>query len=328
MITSRDLPPLPPCVSVIVPVFNEREVLVQLYERLVGVIEHLPYRFEIIFVNDGSSDGTATTIKSLHNDSPAISIRLLELSRNFGKEIAMTAGFDHAEGEAVIVIDADLQDPPEVIPQLIAAWQDGYDVVYAKRTSRAGESRAKKTTAKAFYRAIQRVSGRVRIPEDSGDFRLLSRRAVDSLNQLREHHRFMKGLFAWIGFPQTAVLYERAPRAAGKSKWNYWELWNLSLEGFTSFTTAPLRMATYLGFATAATALTYGLYIILKALILGDPVPGFPSLVAVITFLGGIQLITLGIMGEYLGRMFNEVKQRPLYFVQEDSRIGPTTGDK
>lgn len=316
-----------PLVSVIVPVFNEQEVVGELHRRLLAVMGALPVRCEILYVNDGSTDDTVAVIKQL--EPGGATVRLLNFSRNFGKEIAMTAGFDHAKGDAVIVIDADLQDPPEIIPELIAGWREGYDVVYAKRASREGETRMKRATAKAFYRVVQRMAGQVHIPEDTGDFRLMSRRAVDALVQLREHHRFMKGLFAWIGFQQKAVPYKRESRFAGDTKWNYWKLWNFSLEGITSFTTIPLRIATYIGLLTAFGAFAFGSFIIIKALALGDPVPGFPSLISAITFLGGIQLLTLGIFGEYLGRTFNEVKRRPLYFLQEDVQINSaSTGAK
>jgi len=240
-------------------------------------------------------------------------VAVIDLSRNFGKEIALTAGLDHASGEAVVVIDADLQDPPELIPELVEKWREGYDVVYARRTTRDGESFLKKSTAKLFYRFIQGVS-RVQIPEDTGDFRLLSRRAVESLKQLRETHRFMKGLFAWIGYPQIAVNYRRDPRFAGQTKWNYWQLWNFALEGITSFTINPLKIATYLGLITSVGSFTYALFIIYKTFAFGDPVQGYPSLMVVILFLGGVQLMSLGVIGEYLGRMFNETKRRPLYF--------------
>jgi glycosyltransferase involved in cell wall biosynthesis len=309
-----------PLVSIIVPVYNEQDVISQFHERLNSIVADLAVSCEILYVNDGSTDKTLNFIMEL--ETKAASIRILDLSRNFGKEIAMTAGFDHAEGDAVIVIDADLQDPPELIPKLVAAWREGYDVVYAKRVSREGETFLKKATAKAFYRIIRRLGDEVSIPEDTGDFRLLSRRAVDALVQLREHHRFMKGLFSWIGFPSREVPYKRDPRAAGTTNWNYWKLWNFSIEGMTSFTTVPLKISTYIGFLTAVGAFFYGGYIVIKALILGDPVPGFPSLMAIVTFLGGIQLVTIGILGEYLGRMFNEVKQRPLYFLQRDIRRG------
>ena len=218
--------------------------------------------------------------------------------------------------EAVVVIDADLQDPPEVIAELVAAWRQGFDVVYAQRSVRHGEGFVKRATAHAFYRLMQRLGGRVQLPKDTGDFRLMSRRAVDALLRLREHHRFMKGLFAWIGFPARAVLYERAPRAAGITKWNWWKLWNLSLEGITSFTVAPLKLATYLGLLTAFGAVVYAIQVVVKTLILGSEVPGYPSLMTVVLFLGGVQLMTLGIIGEYLARVFNETKHRPLYLVE------------
>jgi glycosyltransferase involved in cell wall biosynthesis len=204
-----------------------------------------------------------------------------------------------------------------VIPELVAGWREGYDVVYAKRRAREGETWAKRATAKAFYRVMGRLGGRVEIPEDTGDFRLMSRRAVDALLQLRERHRFMKGLFAWVGFPSRAVLYDRAPRAAGTTKWNYWKLWNFSLEGITSFTVAPLKVATYLGLATALFAVLYAAQVVVKTLILGNEVAGYPSLMTVVLFLGGVQLMTLGVIGEYLARVFNETKGRPLYIVQD-----------
>lgn len=227
----------------------------------------------------------------------------------------MTAGIDHANGDAVIIIDADLQDPPELIPALIHEWKQGFDVVYAKRNKRDGESLLKKITSYFFYRVIQKVS-RVSIPEDTGDFRLMSRRAVEALKALREQHRFMKGLFAWVGFPQRAVLYNRDPRFAGSTKWNYWKLWNFAIEGITSFTIAPLKFATYFGLVIAIGAFLYAGVIIFKTLVYGNPVAGYPSLMVTILFLGGIQLITIGILGEYLGRMFDETKQRPLYILK------------
>jgi len=249
---------------------------------------------------------------------------VINLSRNFGKEIALTAGLDHAAAaEAVIVIDADLQDPPEVIPDLVAAWQRGFDIAYAKRRAREGETWLKKATAAAFYRVMQRVGGKVELPADTGDFRLISRRALDALLGLREQHRFMKGLFAWVGFPSTPVLYDRAPRAAGETKWNYWRLWNLSLEGITAFTVGPLKIATYLGLLTAIVAGIYGILIIIRTILFGNPVAGYPSLMAVVLFLGGVQLMTLGIIGEYLGRVFNETKGRPLYIVERHLPSGP-----
>lgn len=300
--------------SVVVPAYNEADVLPRFHERLAAVLGALPLSAEIVYVNDGSTDATHQVMRNLAERDGRIAI--VELSRNFGKEIALTAGLDYARGDAVVVIDADLQDPPELIPELVRRWHEGYDVVYAKRIARDGESSFKKFTAYAFYRTIGRMS-RVQIPRDTGDFRLLSRRAVQALAKLREQHRFMKGLFAWIGYPQVAVPYRREPRHAGETKWNYWRLWNFALEGITAFTTAPLRLATYLGLVTAIAAFVYAAIVVYKTLAFGDPVRGYPSLMVVVLFLGGVQLITIGIIGEYLGRMFDETKGRPLYLVQE-----------
>lgn len=306
--------PTLPLISVVVPAYNEQAVLPEFHRRLTGVLDAIPFRAEIIYVNDGSSDQTVATILDLKAGDQRIA--LVDLSRNFGKEIAMTAGVDYSQGDAVIVIDADLQDPPELIPVLVERWQKGYDNVYAKRTARQGETFFKRATAHGFYRTLQRLS-RVKIPEDTGDFRLLSRRAVDSLLKLREQHRFMKGLFAWIGYPSTAVLYTREPRSAGQSKWGYWRLWNLAIEGITSFSIAPLKIATYLGFTVALFAFLYAAFVIYKTILYGDPVRGYPSLMVVVLFIGAVQLIALGVIGEYLGRMFNETKGRPLYFVNQ-----------
>ncbi len=301
-----------PVVSIIVPAYNEEAVIPEFHRRVRKAVESLPYDFRIVFVDDGSTDETAAMISQLHRDDA--SVELITLSRNFGKEIAMTAGLDLAEGEAVIIIDADLQDPPELIESLIEKWRCGYDVVYARRLSRDGETFFKKLTARLFYKVVRLVS-HVEIPPDTGDFRLLSRRAVDALKELRERHRFMKGLFAWIGYPQVAVSYHRDPRFAGATKWNYWRLWNFALEGITSFTIAPLKFATYLGVGVAALAFAYGVWMILDTLVRGNPVPGYPSLMVVVLVLGGVQLMALGLIGEYLGRMFDETKQRPLYLV-------------
>ncbi len=301
--------------SVIVPAYNEASVLPVFQARLAQVLNDLALSAEIIYVNDGSSDETLAVLQRLHEADRRVAI--IDLSRNFGKEIALTAGLDHASGDAVIVIDADLQDPPELIPELIGQWREGYDVVYAKRLSREGESFLKRTTAGLFYRLIRRLGGRVQIPEDTGDYRLINRRALDALSGLRERHRFMKGLLAWIGFRQKAVTYHRQPRQAGASKWNYWQLWNFSLEGITGFTIGPLKVATYVGMATALFAIGYGIYIIIDTLLYGNPVAGYPSLMVAVLMLGGLQLMTIGIVGEYLGRVFNETKGRPLYLVAD-----------
>ena len=300
--------------TVVVPVYNEEEVLPEFHCRLAKVLDGLTMQAEIIYVNDGSIDGSVKTICQLKEQDSRIA--LLDLSRNFGKEIAMTAGLDHSHGEAVVVIDADLQDPPELIPALIEQWKSGYDVVYAQRTSRAGETVFKKATAHLFYRIIQRLS-RVEIPRDAGDYRLLSRRAVVALSGLREQHRFMKGLFAWIGYPQKAVPYERDARFGGETKWSYVGLWNFAIEGITSFSTVPLKVATYLGSITALVAFLFGMFIIIKTLFFGNPVLGYPSLLVIVLFLGGIQLMALGVIGEYLGRMFDETKGRPLYLIKD-----------
>lgn len=300
-------------VSIVVPVYNEEEVLPEFHQRLSAVLSEIPARREIIYVNDGSDDRTRLVLERLRRDDPSVAI--VDFSRNFGKEIALTAGLDHASGEAVVVIDADLQDPPELIPELIERWRQGYDVVSARRISRAGESWLKRATAFAFYRVMRWVS-RIELPEDTGDFRLMSRRAVDSLTSLREQHRFMKGLFAWIGYSQVSVPYERDLRFAGKSKWNYWKLWRLSLEGITAFTIGPLKVATYLGLLVALGAFVYGGVIIYETLRYGNPVAGYPSLLVVVLFLGGVQLMALGLVGEYLGRVFDEAKDRPLYIVK------------
>lgn len=302
-----------PTLSVVVPVFNEQEVLPEFHRRTCAVLDRLAMHSEIIYVNDGSTDGTLTALIQLRDlDSR---VRIVDLSRNFGKEIALTAGLDHAGSDAVVVIDADLQDPPELIPDLVSRWADGYDVVYAQRMSRDGEGLFKKLTAYMFYRVIRKMSN-IDVPPDTGDFRLLSRRAVEALSQLRERHRFMKGLFAWIGYPQIAVPYRRAPRFAGRSKWNYWNLWNFALEGITSFSGAPLKVATYLGLLTAFSAFGFGLYIILMTVIFGNPVPGYPSIIVTVAFLGGMQLLGIGVIGEYIARMFVESKNRPLYLLK------------
>lgn len=303
-----------PFVSVIVPMYNEAENIGAFYNRVVKVLEELSMPFEIICVNDGSKDDTLFRLLILHEKDTRV--KVIDLSRNFGKEIAMSAGIDFAIGEAVIPIDADLQDPPEFIPKLVAKWREGYDVVYATRTEREGESRLKKWTAHMFYRVMGKLT-RFDIPKDTGDFRLMDRKVVNALCQLREHHRFMKGLFSWVGFRQTSLPYRREPRFAGETKWDYWKLWNFALEGITSFSYVPLQLATYLGLLVSAFAFVYGFILLVQTLLYGNPVPGYPSLMTVILFLGGVQLLTIGIIGEYIGRIYNESKKRPLYFVQK-----------
>lgn len=302
-------------ISIVVPVFDEEDVIGEFNRRTVDILCQLPFDHELIYVNDGSRDRTQAILRGFLKQYDDIS--LIDLSRNFGKEAAMTAGLDHAAGDVVVIIDADLQDPPELIPEMVRMYAaGGHDVIYAQRTSRRGETFLKKASAHLFYRVMGRLTG-IDIPRDTGDFRLMNRRAVNALLQLREHHRFMKGLFSWIGFRQEAMPYDRDPRFAGKSKFNYWRLWNFSLEGITSFTTAPLKIAAYVGLATSVGAALYGVGIVLGTLLFGNPVAGYPSLLVAVLFLGGLQLLTLGIIGEYLGRIFNEAKQRPLYFVRE-----------
>lgn len=305
--------------TVVVPVFNECDVLPEFHRRLTGVLLGLPMQSEVLYVNDGSTDGSLGYLEALCATDARVA--LVDLSRNFGKEVAMAAGLDHARGDVVVLIDADLQDPPELIPCLLEQWRAGYDNVYARRRARAGESWFKKASAAWFYRLIGRLS-RVDLPRDTGDFRALSRRAVDALRQLREHHRFMKGLFAWIGYPSVAVDYDRDPRHAGASKFDYWKLWNLAIEGITSFTIAPLKLATYVGLVVAIGAFVAIIVLVAKTLLFGEAVKGYPSLMTVILFLGGIQLIALGSLGEYVGRMFNETKGRPLYFVKQHRPAG------
>lgn len=305
----------PKLLSIVVPTYNEEAVLEAFERRVADVMDRISQPHEMLFVNDGSEDGTLDVLCRLREQNPSVSV--LNLSRNFGKEIALTAGLDHAAGDVVAVIDADLQDPPEVIPELLAKWREGYDAVYAVRTERQGETMAKRKTAEWFYRVMQHL-GPVTIPPNAGDFRLMSRRFVDALTAVREQHRFMKGLYAWVGFPQTAVPYKRDPRFAGTSKWSYWKLWNLSLEGITAFTTIPLRASTYLGLVVAALAFLYGLTIIAKTIFFGEVVQGFATIITAILFLGGVQLMALGVIGEYLGRVFNETKKRPLYFVERN----------
>ncbi len=299
---------------IVVPAFNESEGLRDFHARLTKVLDRLDLASSILYVDDGSRDDTWQVMRALAQADSRVAV--LRLSRNFGKELAMTAGLDHVDADAAVIIDADLQDPPELIPTFIQHWREGCDVVYGTRASRAGETGFKKLSAAGFYRLMERLA-EVSIPRDTGDFRLLSRRALDALRRVRERQRFMKGLFAWLGFRQQSVVYDRDPRHAGRTKWNYWRLWNFALEGITSFSTAPLRAATYVGLAAALFAFLFGLWVLGKALFFGDAVQGYPSLMVVVLFLGGVQLMALGVMGEYLGRLYVEAKQRPLYLIDE-----------
>ena len=302
-------------ITILVPCYNEENSLDLLYERLQIIINRLNrYRFQILLVNDGSRDNTLAKMQELHKNDPMVSY--LSLSRNFGKENARLAGLDFAEGDAVILIDADLQDPPELIPQMIDEWEKGYDDVYARRRSRAGETWFKKASAHWYYRILQKFAD-IDIPSDVGDFRLLDRQAVDALCSLRERQRYTKGLFSWIGYNKKELLFDREPRAAGNSKMNFLKLFGLAVDGITSFSVAPLRLASVLGIIISTIAFVYLIFVIAKTLLFGDPVAGYPSMISIILFMGGIQLIVLGIIGEYVGRIFYESKRRPDYLVSE-----------
>ena len=302
-------------ISLLIPAYNEEQVLEYLFPRLNALAQsQKEYAFEFLFINDGSKDATLDIIKEYAEKDTRVSY--INLSRNFGKEIGMVAGLDHAKGDAVVVIDADLQDPPELIPEMISLWEEGYDDVYAKRRSREGESWLKKFTSKQYYRLLQRVT-RVPIQEDTGDFRLLDRRVVEALKQFRESQRNAKAMFSWVGFRKKEILYDRDPRAAGETKWNYVKLIELALDGITSFTTAPLRLSTYAGIIISGLTFIYLIVLIVRTIFFGTDLAGYPSMMAVILFLGGVQLISLGIIGEYVGRIFNETKGRPLYFIEE-----------
>jgi glycosyltransferase involved in cell wall biosynthesis len=299
--------------SVVVPVFNEVESLPLLHPRLLQVLEGMSESVEIVYVDDGSSDGSIALLRQLRASCPMVSV--VQFSRNFGKEQAITAGLQVARGEAVILMDADLQHPPECIPEMVAAWRQGADVVSMRRRSRLDESWLKRSAAGAFYRTINRLSD-IPIPDGVGDFRLFSRRAVDAINQLPERNRFMKGLFAWIGFEQVMLDYDVGARAAGETKWHFRHLWHFAVEGITAFSIAPLKVATKLGLASALASFLFGLYFFGRALIFGDPVPGFPTLIVVALMLGGLQLLAIGVLGEYIGRLSLESKRRPLFLIQ------------
>ncbi len=306
--------PAPVELVLLVAAHNEEAALPVLHPRLLAVVEGLGAR--LLYVDDGSGDGTWALLQGFQRADPT-RVGAIRLSRNFGKELALTAGLDHLPpGAAVVVLDADGQDPPELVPAMVERWRAGAEVVFGRRTERHGESWLKRVTAAAFYRLINALSD-TPIPRDTGDFRLLGPRAVAALRSLRERQRFMKGLFAWVGFRSEAFDYERAPRLAGDSKFSYWRLWNLAIEGITGFSTVPLRVATYIGFASAVLAFFGALWVLTRTLLWGDPVAGWPSMMVVISFLGGLQLMALGIIGEYLGRLYLEAKQRPLYVIDE-----------
>ena len=304
-------------VTVIIPVYNEKLVLKYLFNRLKKLEnKHTNYVFEFLFVNDGSTDETFEIIKKESKNKKSISY--INLSRNYGKEIAMIAGLDHAHGDAVAIIDADLQDPPELITEMLKYWEKGYDDIYARRTSRKGETWLKQITSRYFYYVLQR-STRIPIQQDTGDFRLMSQRFVEAIRQFRESERYTKGIFSWVGFRKKEITYIRDPRIAGATKWNYFKLFNLAIDGLTTFTTAPLRLASIFGTLVSVIAFTYIFIIVIRTLLFGSDLVGYPSMMAVILFLGGVQLISLGIIGEYVGRIFSETKKRPLYFIEEYS---------
>ena len=302
-------------ISIIVPAYNEEESIPYLYERLIKTINDIKeYEFEILFINDGSKDKTLELIKGIRKRDERFCY--VNLSRNFGKEIAMMAGIDYAKGDAVIFIDADLQDPPELIPELIKYWEDGYDDVYAKRKTRDGETFLKKTTSKMYYKILQKLT-KVEIQQDTGDFRLLDRRCVNALKKLRESQRCAKSMFSWIGYNKKEVLFDRDARIAGKTKWNYKRLVDLAIDGITSFTTSPLRLATYISIPTFIMLGVYFIYVIAKTFVVNEPIQAFQAIILLILFFSGIQILLFGIVGEYLGRIFNETKNRPLYLVDE-----------
>ncbi|MDJ0533267.1 MAG: glycosyltransferase family 2 protein [Xenococcaceae cyanobacterium MO_207.B15] len=301
-------------ISVVVPLYNEEENIDYLFTRLLSVLDKLKTSYEIVCVNDGSKDNTLKQLIEHHQENPVI--KVINLSRNFGKEIALTAGIDYANGAAIVPIDADLQDPPELIEELVAKWREGYDVVYATRRSRQGETWLKRFTADAFYKTIGKMTS-ITIPPNTGDFRLLDRKVVEAIKKIPERTRFMKGLFAWVGYKQTSVMFDREPRAAGTTTWNYWKLWNFAIDGITSFSFVPLKIWSYVGLFISFLSLLYASFLVIRTLIFGIDVPGYASLMVAVLFFGGVQLITLGVIGEYLGRVYEEVKGRPLYFVRE-----------
>lgn len=303
-----------PALSLLIPIYNEVDVLPLCFERVSAVLQGLDLSHEIVFVDDGSTDGSSTALAALAISQPCV--KVVRLSRNFGKEAAMSAGLEHCAGAATIILDADLQDPPELIPDMVRAWRAGADIVTMRRRSRTGDPWHKRLSAHLYYRLLNRLSD-VAIPADTGDFRLLSARAIQALQRLPERSRYMKGIFAWIGFPTTEILYERQPRAAGKTKWNYRGLLGLAIEGITSFSIKPLRWASGIGLTVAGAGLAYGLFIAAKTLLYGESVQGYPSLVAIIAFLGGVQLITMGLLGEYVGKIYMETKQRPVYLIRD-----------
>ena len=311
-------------VTLLIPCYNEAEGLIPLHKRLTTLMETNPgYRWDILFIDDGSRDQTLERIRAMAQQDSRIGY--VALSRNFGKENAMLAGFDAAGGDCAIILDADLQDPPELIPQMLHCWEEGYDDVYARRRSRGKESWLRKKLSLLYYRMLQKAS-RVDILENVGDFRLLDRKCIDALCRLRESERYTKGMFCWIGFDKKEILFDRDDRSAGNSSFNFRKLFALAIEGLTSFTTAPLRLSTIFGIVISMVSFIMMLVYLIKAILWGDPVQGFPTLITVVLFLGGVQLLSLGILGEYLARIFKETKNRPVYLVKEEKKANVETG--
>ncbi len=310
----------PLTLSLVVPMFNEAAVLDRFFAAVEPVLDRVADDWEIVAVDDGSRDATLPALLAHRRRQPRL--KVVALARNFGKEQALTAGLDAALGDAVVAIDVDLQDPPALIEPFVEKWRAGYDVVYGVRADRASDGVFKRWTAHGFYRLFNRLTS-VPIPADTGDFRLMDRAVVDAVRGLRERNRFMKGLFAWVGFHQAAVPYVRAPRAAGSSSWNYWRLWNFALDGITSFSTVPLRLWSYLGAAVALAGFAYAAFLIVRTIAFGRDVPGFASIMVAVLFLGGVQLISLGVIGEYLGRLYHEAKGRPIYVVRQRWGVAP-----
>lgn len=301
-----------PLISIVAPFYNEELAIDRFFREVIDVLRDIGTEWEIICVDDGSSDATLNRLLAQARSKPAV--KVLELSRNFGKEAALSAGLEASTGDVVVLIDADLQDPPALIGQMLEKWREGYDIVYGVRQSRNSDSLGKRATASGFYRVFNQLTP-TPVPAHSGDFRLMDRRVADRVRELPERTRFMKGLFAWVGYKSTAVSYDRPGREQGRSAWSYWKLWNFALDGLTSFSTLPLRVWTYVGLIVSLLSFIYASFLIVRTLVFGVDLPGYASLMVVILFLGGIQLISLGVIGEYLGRVFLEVKQRPVYLV-------------
>lgn len=302
-------------ISVLIPFYNEEEVLPQLYERLAAVMDSMPeYDWEAMLVNDGSKDRSLVAAARMHEQDKRF--HYIDLSRNFGKETAMMAGFDHVTGDCVVIMDSDLQHPPEVIPDMVAEWEKGYDDIYGQRLTRGKEPWLRKVLSLTYYKLLQK-STNIPILENTGDFRLLDRMCINALKSMRESNRYTKGMYCYVGFRKKGVPFKQEERAAGTTKWNFFKLFNLAVEGITSYTSAPLRMATVVGVVIALLALLYLVYVVIKAIVVGDPVAGYPTIIVSILFLGGLQLLFLGILGEYIGRIFTETKQRPVYFIRE-----------